>query len=328
MSVELLTLDNLLLSRLTRRTVEQVSAINCTAPTEGSIEFFIRASLSENTQTAYLSDMRQFELWGGTVPAEPDTVARYIACLAGSLTFATIHRRLASISKAHRSRGYSSPTSSELVKSTMRGIRKVNGIAQRETKPLLKDDLVLVLDALGPSLKNQRDRAILLLGFAGAFRRSEIVALNVADIDNVPQGIIVHLRRSKTDQNGKGRKVGIPYGKSRACPVIALSHWLRRSQIEEGPIFRPINRHGQLASARLSGDAVCSIIKESLSNAGMDNEGFSGHSLRAGLATSAAQADVPSWKIRQQTGHASDAMLGRYIRDAKLFDRNAAGQLL
>ena len=148
------------------------------------------------------------------------------------------------------------------------------------------------------------------------------------DIEHVRQGIILNLRRSKTDQDCHGRKIGIPHGRSRWCPVAALDAWLTASGITEGAIFRPVDRHGRIHEGRLSGEGVALVIRERVAAAGMDPSGFSGHSVRSGLATSAAQAGVPSWKIRQQTGHASDTILAKYIRDGNLFQGNAAGALL
>ena len=210
----------------------------------------------------------------------------------------------------------------------MRGIRRELGSAQRQAKPLLREDLFRVLDAMGEGTKDARDRALLLIGFAGGFRRSEIVGLDCDDVERVRQGLIITLRRSKTDQEGAGRKVGIPFGRTRHCPVLALDRWLAVSGIEAGPVFRPVDRHGRVASERLSGEAVSLIVKERVAAAGIDPAGFSGHSLRAGFATSAVQAGVSTLKIRSQTGHASDAMLARYVRDGELFVDNAAGALL
>ena len=220
------------------------------------------------------------------------------------------------------------PTSSELVKSVLRGLKRVKGTAQRQAKPLLKEDLILALDATGQGLRDIRDRALLLIGFAGGFRRSELVGLTCGDVERVRQGMILTLRRSKTDQTGEGRKIGIPLARGRWCPVGALEQWLATSVIVEGALFRPIDRHGKIGIQALSGGAVCLVVKERVRAVGIDPSGYSGHSLRAGLATSAAQARVPSWKIRQQTGHASDAMLARYVRDGNLFIQNAAGALL
>ena len=325
----ILTRDNLLLSRPKNADKSDAGpfAVDCkTAP--GRIADFVRESLAPNTRAAYLADLAHFENWGGRIPAEPETVAAYLATHADALSVATLNRRLAALAKVHRSHGMANPTSSELVKSVLRGLKRVKGTAQRQAKPLLKEDLILALDATGEGLRDIRDRALLLIGFAGGFRRSELVGLTCGDVERVRQGIILTLRRSKTDQNGEGRKIGIPLARGRWCPVGALEQWLATSGIVEGALFRPIDRHGQIGLKPLSGEAVCLIVKERVHAVGIDPSGYSGHSLRAGLATSAAQAGVPSWKIRQQTGHASDAMLARYIRDGELFVDNVAGILL
>ena len=174
---------------------------------------------------------------------------------------------------------------------------------------------------MGVGLKATRDRALLLLGLASGLRRSELVAIDRQDVEPVRQGIIIHLRRSKTDQDGAGRKIGIPHGRTRWCPVAALDTWLAALGISDGAIFRSVDRHGRVPDGRLSGEAVSLVVRERVAEAGLDPARYSGHSLRAGLATSAAQADVSTWKIRAQTGHASDVMLGRYIRDGSAFHR-------
>jgi integrase len=210
----------------------------------------------------------------------------------------------------------------------MNGIKRLRGVAQKVARPLLKDDLVTVLDAMGSTFKDARDRALLLIGFAGAFRRSELVGLDHGDIERVRQGIVLHLRKSKTDQLGHGRKIGIPLARGRHCPVAAIDAWLERSGIVDGAVFCNVNRHGQIASTRLSGEGVALVMRERLKAAGIDATGFSGHSLRAGFCTSAAQAGVSAFKIRNQSGHASDGMLQRYVRDGEIFVDNAAGALL
>ena len=255
-------------------------------------------------------------------------MASYLASHAEALSVAALVRRTATISKAHEARGLPNPCRFEIVRATLRGIKRTRGIAQREAKPLLREDLFRVLDAMGDGVKDVRDRALLLIGFAGGFRRSEIVGLNCDDIERVRQGLIITLRRSKTDQEGAGRKIGIPWGRTCHCPVLALEHWLGVSGIEDGPVFRPVDRHSNVTSERLSGEAVSLIVKERVAAASIDPTGFSGHSLRAGFATSAVQAGVSTLKIRSQTGHASDAMLSRYVRDGELFLGNAAGVLL
>ncbi|PPQ30802.1 hypothetical protein CCR94_11355 [Rhodoblastus sphagnicola] len=203
-----------------------------------------------------------------------------------------------------------------------------SALAQWQAKPLLREDLFAVLAAMGDGLKDARDRALLLIGFAGGFRRSELCAINCTDLERVRQGLIITLRRSKTDQDGEGRKIGVPFGRTKSCPVHALEYWLDRARISGGPIFRRVDKHGRVFADALSPEAVCLIVRERVAAAGFDPELFSGHSLRSGLATSAAQAGVETRKIKDQTGHASDAMLRRYIRDGELFLDNAAGALL
>lgn len=305
--------------------VQSVALVTNSTPGAG---FFVQNSVSENSRRAYESDLREFERGGGSVPASPETLAEYLAHNADRLSVATLVRRMASISKAHQARGLPNPTQSSLVRATLRGIKRTYGCAQRQAKPLLRDELIQVLDATGDKPKDLRDRALLLAGFAGALRRSELVGLNVEDLEHVRQGAILHLRRSKTDQEAEGQKIGIPHGRGRWCPMAALEAWLTISGISEGPIFRPVDRHGRVHDCRLSGEAVGEIIRERVSAVGLDPSRYSGHSLRAGLATSASQVGVPTWKIRAQTRHASDAMLARYVRDGELFTHNAAGALL
>lgn len=323
-----LTRDHVSLSRPSKE-VLHTSAIRCMRDDEAEqIEDLLRHSLAANTIRAHQSDMQHYLGWGGKMPATPSEVAAYIAAFAGKLAVSTIERRIATLSKAHDTLGVENPCRSPLVQTTLRGLRRKHGTAQKQAKPLLKEDLFAILDTIGDGTKDARDRALLLLGFAGGFRRSELVGLDVADIEQVRQGVIVTLRHSKTDQEGAGRKIGIPHGRTKHCPVVAVTDWLTRSGINEGAIFRPINRHGQLQPERLSGDAVSEVIRERLAAAGIDPTGYSGHSLRAGFATSAAQAGASTLKIRAQTGHASDAMLSRYIRDGELFVGNAAGAVL
>lgn len=308
--------------------VSHFSSINARPELVDQVLEYVRESLAENTRAAYISDLAHFENWGGTIPANDTMLASYLAAHADALAVTTLVRRLASISKAHDARSLPNPARSELVHATTRGIKRTRGCVQREAKPLLRDDLLLVLDAMGDDLKATRDRTLLLIGFAGALRRSELVGLDVADLERVRQGIVLHLRRSKTDQDGAGRKIGIPFGRTRWCPVAALDAWLAASEIAEGAIFRPVDRHSRVQAARLSGEAVSLVVRERVAAAGLDATKFSGHSLRSGLATSAAQAGVPTWRIRAQTRHASDAMLARYIRDGEMFTDNAAGALL
>lgn len=292
------------------------------------VRTYVRDSVSENTLRAYKTDLEHFAAWGGSIPCEPETVAAYLAEHADTLAVSTLKRRIAAISVAHEARGHTSPTSAKIVKAAMRGIQRTYGSAQRQAKPLLVEDLMRIMALLGDSPKDKRDKALLLIGFAGGFRRSELVAINCTDIELVRQGMMINVRRSKTDQTGEGRTIGIPFARGRHCPVRTFETWRDMVRISEGPLFRPVTRHGRIGVARLSGEAVSVIVKERIATIGHDPESYSGHSLRAGLATSAAMAGLSTLAIRQQTGHRSDATLARYVRRGELFTNNVAGALL
>ena len=303
-------------------------AVTCKSEPGDTVRAYVEAGIAPATRRAYKADLDHFRAWGGDIPTTDLQLAAYLAEQATTLKVATLTRRLAAISTAHNAQRLPSPVSSPLVRATMRGVRREHGTAQRQAAPLLREDLFLVLGAMGDRLKDLRDRALLLIGFAGGFRRSELAAINLSDFERVREGIILNIRRSKTDQDGVGRKIGIPLGRTIHCPVGALEDWLSAARIESGPVFRPVDRHGRVSASRLSGEAVSLILRDRMSAAGFDPAGYSGHSLRAGFATSATRAGVSTFKIRQQTGHASDAMLSRYVRDGELFLGNAAGFLL
>jgi integrase len=319
---------NVQLQTLTSELEDGKNAINCISVFEPRVAELIRLSVADGTRVAYRSDIDHFLRWGGAIPATAEMVAAYLAEFSETLAVATNQRRIAAISVAHDAGGFPNPCKSILVRSTMNGIKRLRGVAQKQAKALCKEELFAVLDAMGDSVKDARDRALLLVGWAGAFRRSELVGLDHADIERVRQGVVLHLRKSKTDQLSHGRKIGIPFARGRHCPVAAIDAWFERSGIVEGAVFRNVNRHGQIASSRLSGEGVTLVLRERLKAGGIDATGFSGHSLRAGFCTSAAQVGVSSLKIKAQTGHSSDAMLSRYIRDGQLFLDNASGALL
>lgn len=293
-----------------------------------AVQGYLEAALSENTRRAYRSDLKHFTDWGGTIPASDFMISEYLAAHAGKLAIATLQRRITTIAKAHTSQGLVSPTRSDLVRMTMRGIRRTHRCAQRRVAPILRDDIVAMVEDLGDGLKDLRDRALLLVGFAGAFRRSELIAIDCNDIEHVAEGIIVNIRISKTDQEGKGRQVAIPYAKGAVCPVLSLDAWLSAAEIAEGPVFRGVNRHEGVSGRTLSPEVVAIVVKERCGAIGLDPRNYSGHSLRAGLVTSAASADIPVWKIKEQTGHVSDSMVERYIRTDRLFVSNSVGTLL
>lgn len=303
-----------------------ICAINCKY--DAAVRTYVDAGIAPATRRAYRADLAHFHAWGGMLPSSEEQLAAYLSDQATALKVATLGRRLAAISVAHEAQGLVNPVRSPLIRAVMRGIRRSHGVAPRQAKPLLREDLFAVLAAMGDRPKDVRDRALLLIGFAGAFRRSELVGLNLADVEPVRQGLVVTLPRSKTDQEGEGRRIGIPFGRTRWCPAKALDDWIAVAGLVDGSIFRRVDRHGRILPERMSGEAVCLVVRERASAAGYDPIGFSGHSLRAGFATSAAEAGVATWRIRRQTGHASDAMLVRYIRDGELFTDNAAGALL
>ncbi|WP_235272734.1 site-specific integrase [Methylotenera versatilis] len=294
---------------------------------KSDFEKYIHAALASSTRSSYQSDLAHFISWGGHIPSTPEIISQYLAVHADLLAPATLSRRVVSINRAHTSQNLLSPTKSDLVKATLRGIKRIVSTKQRQVEPVLKNNLLDMVAGL-EGVKGYRDRALLLIGFAGAFRRSELVGLQYSDIEFVEHGLVVHLGKSKTDQQGEGRKIAIPYARGSVCPVLALKDWLKLIEISEGAVFRPVTRHGRIETSALSTQAVAIIVKERAKAIGLDASKFSGHSLRAGLVTSAAQAGVSSWKIRQQTGHKSDAMLNRYIRDAKLFIDNAVSAIL
>jgi integrase len=291
---------------------------------------YIDAATAPNTRRAYRSDWEHFTHWCtayelASLPATPETVALYLAALAGVAKVSTVGRRLTAIAKAHRAAGHETPTRSEAVHLTMRGIRRTHGVAPTQKAPAVLADLRAMLAACPDNVIGTRDRAILLLGFAGAFRRSELVALDVADLAFGERGMTVRLRRSKGDQEGEGTKKGIPFGRhGLTCPVTAVRDYMDMSHITDGALFRPINRHGQIGEARLGDKAVALVVKRAAAAAGLDPTHYAGHSLRAGLATAAAAGGAQERDIMRQTGHRSVQMLRRYIRDADLFRDNAA----
>lgn len=288
---------------------------------------YLRDASSAATRRAYRGDIADFLRWGGRVPSDPLTLARYVAERAAVHRPSTLARRVVGIGRAHVAYGFADPSKNDVVRAVLRGVRREQGTAQRRAAPLLLEDLLAVLAGLPADLRGARDRALLLLGFAGGLRRSELVQLAVGDLRVGPEGMQVCLRRSKTDQEGAGRTIAVPYGRTSACPVAAVQSWLRASGIREGPLFRAVNG-GRVSDRRLSDQAVSLIVKAHMARLGKAPSAYSGHSLRAGFVTSAAQAGVGFLMIQQQTGHRSVSMLNRYLRVSNLFEGNAAGALL
>ena len=296
-------------------------------PANSAVAQYVRAAIADNTRIAYQQDLRDFLNWGGHVPCDPEMLAMYIAARAETHSAHTITRRVVGIGRAHNSQGFADPTKSDLVRTVLRGIRRVKGTAQRQVSPLLKADVLTMMEHM-QGTKGVRDRALILLGFSAALRRSEVAALKFADVEFVREGLVLHLLRSKTDQDGEGRKIGVPWGRTNACPVKAVESWLAIGKISDGALFRSVNRAGSVSEEPLHAQSVALILKSYAKRIGHDPAKFSGHSLRSGLVTSAIQAGVPVHKIQQQTGHRSVEMLARYIRDAGLFESNASGAVL
>ena len=294
---------------------------------------FARHSKAESTLRGYRSDWRDFCGWCARnrqlpLPASAETVAAYIAECAGRLKVGSIQRRLNAIAEAHKAVGVDSPTSSGMMRNTLKGIRRTLGTASIQKAPALTADIRAMVDATNAGLIGLRDRAIVLLGFAGAFRRAEIVGLDVSDLAFGRDGLTITLRRSKTDQEGQGRRVGIPYGSNpETCPVRTAQTWLETVGIVEGPLFRSINRHGRMLESGLSAIDIARVVKKLAERAGLDPTKYAGHSLRAGHATSAAASGASERSIMNQTGHRSVQMVRRYIREGSLFRENSAGKL-
>lgn len=304
-----------------------------TTPTNGTknpktkhftlVKKYAQAAQSKSTRRSYAQDIRHFKANGGKIPATPEVLAEYLANFAGVLSVATLQHRLIAIHQVHSDRGFESPVKDRLVKRTMQGIRRTFGVAQRRVRALVKDDLLelLVMVAKQNPMKAARDKAILLLGFAGAFRRSELVALTMEDITPHAHGMELLIRRSKTDQEGEGRTVFVPLAKSEdRCPVKALQIWLEMAGIGVGPLFRQVSRHDQLVNDKaLTPQSVALIVKAAVtSTKGLEAaKSVSGHSLRAGFVTEAAAIGMQAATIMGQTGHRSLEMVFRYTRPAQ-----------
>jgi site-specific recombinase XerD len=296
---------------------------------------FAAAAKAGNTLRAYQADWKDFREWCeahqfAPLPAAPETVALYLTDRAATLKTSSLARRLTTINRAHQAAGQPSPATMQnaVVSEVWKGIKRKKGTAQHGKKPFLTPDLRRILAELPQDLQGLRDRALLLAGFAGGFRRSELAALRVEDLETTPDGLIVRLGRSKTDQEGQGRPVALPYGSDpRTCPVRALGAWLEQAGITAGPLFRAVDRHGLASDKALHADSVAYLVKRAAGRAGLETMEYAGHSLRAGLATQAAMNGASELAIMKQTGHRSLATVRKYIREGTLFRDNAATKL-
>ena len=286
------------------------------------------------TLRAYRADWRAFETWCAAhqcaaMPAAAETVALYITEMARRAKVSTIARHLASIAQAHKEQGHESPTRAAVVQNVLRGIRRTKGTAPTQKAAAEIAVIRAMVEQLDTTLQGIRDRAILLVGFAGAFRRSELAGLTLDDIQFANDGLVITLPRSKTDQVGEGYIKGIPYGSTPAtCPVRALRAWLDASGIRVGPLFRSVWKGGRrLRPTPLNDRAIAEVVKRAAAVAGYDPARISGHSLRAGLVTTAAAAGVDERTIMEQTGHKTTTMVRRYMRRGSLFRNNAAAKV-
>ena len=282
------------------------------------------------TQRAYRNDWRCWQEWCdqvGTValPADPAAVAAYLAQLADTKSISTVTRRLAAISTAHRVAGHRLDTGHPALRNMLRGLKRERGTAPMRraravTTPLLRQ----LVETCDETMLGLRDRAVLLTGFASALRRSEVAALDMADIEFAEDGVRLHIRRSKTDAEGHGAVVGVVRTDSPNCPVKALQAWLQAAGIGSGRVFRRVDRHGRVGDG-LTGEAVAMAVQRRAQMAGLNPVEFSAHSLRAGLITSAAAAGLAELDIARQSRHKSLTVLRGYVRPGSVFLRNVSG---
>jgi site-specific recombinase XerD len=292
---------------------------------------YVEKSRAAATRRAYLTDANRFQAWCAkrglsSVPASAEVLANFLSWMASSgFKAASIERNLVAISVAHRELGFESPRRHDLVRKVLRGIRRTLGVAPKNKRALVASDLVAMLAATVPGPKGNRDRALLSLAFAAALRRSEVVALNVSDLEFTTNGALISIRHSKTDQEAAGVIVAVPYGTLPAtCPIQLVRAWVEAARVTEGPLFRAIDRHGNTGGRRLSAKAVATVTKELAAKVGIDPHSVGAHSLRAGLVTSAMRAGKPEHAVMRHTRHRSVNAFRVYIRDASPFAVNAA----
>ena len=294
----------------------------------------LKSSKAVNTVRAYKSDFEDFGLFCAkngfkTLPTNPETVSLYLTYLSSKdVKISTIKRRLVSISVIHKMKGHYLDKKHPIIIQNFMGIKRRKGVNQKGKKPLLINDLKRIIDLINqqsePDIKKLRNKALLLIGFAGGFRRNELVSLNLEDLEFVFEGLKINIKRSKTDQFGEGFTKGIPYFENYLyCPVKNLRKWLNVSKIKKGPVFVRFLKGSKISNIRLTDQSVALIIKEYLTKAGIDSKNYSGHSLRSGFATSAAEGGAEERSIMAMTGHKSTEMVRRYIKEANLFNNNA-----
>jgi len=310
-------------------TLPVIAPIDALSVISESTRRYAEESRSKATHDAYAADLKAFYNWGGQIPATPAEVADFLSwCADWGYAAATIQRRLSAISQAHEALGVENPTRAEGVHRTHKGIRRALGTATVMKSAITSSDLRSYFASINGDLRAVRDRSILTIGLAGAFRRSELAALQVEDLEETAEGYRVIVRRSKTDQEGRGQIKVIVYGQDPAtCPVLLLRTWLARAGIEAGPIFRPVNKSGVVGDRALSGRSVADIVKSCAGSLGKDPATFSGHSLRRGFVTEASHAGAQIQEIMEQTGHKSFQTVRGYIESSKTSKGNAVTAL-
>ena len=298
----------------------------------------LQSSKADNTVRAYKSDFRDFGIFctqNGykSLPSEPKIISLYLTHLSiKDFKMSTLKRRLASIGVIHKLKGHYLDTKHPSIIENIMGIKRRKGSIQRSKKPILisnlKEIINVIDDQKNETIKKIRDRSIILIGFSGGFRRNEIVSLDYDDLDFVPEGLKITLKRSKTDQFGEGYLKGLPYfDNPKYCPVVSMQKWVNISKINSGSLFRRFSKGSKLTGYRLTDQTVALLIKEYIQLAGLDSKNYSGHSLRSGFATSAAESGAEERSIMAMTGHKSTEMVRRYIKEANLFKNNALNKI-
>ncbi len=297
----------------------------------------LKSSKAINTLRAYKSDFKDFCAFCArhnfkSLPSEPKIVSLYITHLSKNSKISTLRRRLVSISMIHKLKGYYLDTKHPIIVENLMGIRRVKGSIQKGKKPILINHLTSIIDVINnqknKEIKKLRDKSIILIGFGGGFRRSELISIDYEDLEFVPEGLKITIKRSKTDQLGEGMIKGLPYFKNEIyCPVKNLKKFLEISKIKSGPIFRRFSKSISLIDKRLTDQSVVLLMKEYLNLAGIENKNFAGHSLRSGFATVAAESGADERSIMAMTGHKSTQMVRRYIKEANIFKNNALNKI-
>ena len=298
----------------------------------------LQNSKANNTVRAYKSDFNDFGIFCAqngfkSLPSDPKIVSLYLTYLSTkNAKMSTLKRRLVSIGVIHKLKGHYLDTKHPAIIENIMGIKRRKGNIQKGKKPLLISSLKQIINVIDQEKKEEikklRDRSIILIGFSGGFRRNEIVSIDCDDLDFVPEGLKISIRRSKTDQFGEGFTKALPYfDNSQYCPVVSLKKLLDLSKINTGPVFRRFIKGSKLSEYRLTDQTVALLIKKYINLAGIDSRNYSGHSLRSGFATSAADSGVEERNIMAMTGHKSAEMVRRYIKDANLFKNNALNKL-